>query len=260
MSATKMRPPSKTRKRKDSGFTLIELMVATVLFIIITGMVFAVVIATQARYKSEKEYMSAFQQANVAIDQITRDIHGAGFPATIAFNTTVQGTNSNSAKWALPVAFMPNYPNSTGCVIGTTCTNPTSWDLILEEDQGSGVVWIRYSLTGNILYRAVVAKDTSNNPVNATQNALQPYLENVMNNASASVIATITASYPGTFPGGNPVPVFSFPQYQGATQAPPNIHNINVALIVMAPGQDLQTQRVRVATFTAQASTVNPYQ
>jgi hypothetical protein len=81
-----------------------------------------------------------------------------------------------------------------------------------------------------------------------------------MNNASASVIATITASYPGTFPGGNPVPVFSFPQYQGATQAPPNIHNINVALIVMAPGQDLQTQRVRVATFTAQASTVNPYQ
>jgi Tfp pilus assembly protein PilW len=260
MSATQMRPPSKTRKRKDSGFTLLELMVATVLFIIITGMVFAVVIATQTRYKSEKEYMSAFQQANVAIDQIVRDIHGAGFPAKIVFNTSVQGSNTNSAKWALPVAWWPNYPTSS-CVIGTTCTTPGSWDLILEEDlaDGNGVVWIRYQLSGNVLKRAQTPK-TTGDPKTVTDGLLQPYLENVMNNASASDIATITASYPGTFPGGNPVPVFSFPQYQGATQAPPNIHNINVALIVMAPGKDLQTQRVRVATFTAQASTVNPYQ
>jgi Tfp pilus assembly protein PilW len=260
MSVTKMRRAFKTRNRKNAGFTLLELMVATVLFIVITGMVFSVVIATQARYKSEKEYMSSFQQANVAIDQIVRDIHGAGFPSKSAFNTSVQGSNSNSNKWALPIAFYPNYPNSTGCVIGSTCTSPSSWDLILEEDQGSGVVWIRYKLTGNILYRAVVAKDTANNPINSTDASLVPYLENVMNNASASDIATITASYPGTFPGGNPVPVFSFPQYQGATQAPPNIHNINISLIVRAPGTDLQTQRVRVATFTAQASTVNPYQ
>lgn len=249
----------KTSKNKNAGFTLLELMVATLLFIVITGAVFAVVIASQARYKAEKEYMSAFQQANVAIDQITRDIHGAGFPAKIIYNTSVQGASSNSTKWALPVAFYPNYPNST-CVIGTTCTSPSSYDLILEQDQGSGVVWIRYKLTNNILYRAVVAKTTSNNPITATDDSLVPYLENVMNNASSADIATITASYPGTFPGGNAVPVFTFPQYQGATQAPPNIHNINVALIVLAPGRDLQTQGVRVATFTAQASTINPYQ
>ena len=249
----------KTVRKNNAGFTLLELMVATVLFIVITGAVFAVVIATQARYKAEKEYMSAFQQANVAIDQITRDIHGAGFPAKIVYNTSVQGISANSTNWALPVAFYPNYPNST-CVIGSTCSTPASYDLILEEDQGSGVVWIRYKLSGNILYRAVVAKTTSTNPMTATDDSLVPYLENVMNNASASDIATITASYPGTFPGGNAVPVFTFPQYQGATQAPPNIHNINIALIVQAPGKDLQTQGVRVATFTAQASTINPYQ
>jgi Tfp pilus assembly protein PilW len=249
----------KTVRKNNAGFTLLELMVATVLFIVITGAVFAVVIATQARYKAEKEYMSAFQQANVAIDQITRDIHGAGFPAKIVYNTSVQGINANSTKWALPVAFYPNYPNST-CVIGSTCSTPASYDLILEEDQGSGVVWIRYKLSGNILYRGVVAKTTSANPMTATDDSLVPYLENVMNNASASDIATITASYPGTFPGGNAVPVFTFPQYQGATQAPPNIHNINIALIVQASGKDLQTQGVRVATFTAQASTINPYQ
>jgi len=245
----------KSPKRKNAGFTLLELMVATVLFVVITGAVFAVVIATQARYKAEKEYMGSFQQANVAIDQITRDIHGAGFPAKLLYNSSV----SNPTKWALPVAWSPNYPG-TPCVIGSTCTSPGSYDLILEEDQGSGVKWIRYKLSGNILYSAVVTKTTSNNPVTATDDALVPYLENVMNNASSSQISTITASYPGTFPGGTAVPVFTFPQYQGAAQAPPNIHNINIALIVQAPNKDLQTQGVRIATFTAQASTINPYQ
>jgi len=250
----------KSLKRKSLGFTLLELMVATTLFIVITGVVFTVIIATQARYKAEKEYMGTFQQANVAIDQIARDIHGAGFPSKIIYNTSVQGTSSNRTKWAVPVAWSPNYPG-TPCVIGTTCTSPGSYDLILEGDQGSGVVWIRYKLSGNILYRGVVAKSTAD-PVTATDasGVLVPYLENVMNNASSAQIATITTSYPGTFPGGSAVPVFAFPQYQGAVQAPPNIHNIIIALIVQAPNKDLQTQGVRIATFTAQASTVNPYQ
>jgi prepilin-type N-terminal cleavage/methylation domain-containing protein len=255
-----MSAPKKIRKSRQAGFSLLELMVATTLFVIITGVVFAVVIATQVRYKAEKEYMGTFQQANVAIDQIARDIHGAGFPAKIVYNTSVQ-TAANAAKYALPVAWAPNYPN-TPCVIGTTCTSPGAYDLILEEDQGAGVVWIRYKLTTNILYRGVVAKTANTDPVNATNanGVLVPYLENVMNNASSAQIATITASYPGTFPGGTAVPVFSFPTYQGIAQAPPNIHNINIALIVQAPNKDLQTQGVRIATFTAQASTVNPYQ
>src|SRR4030095_15335959 len=94
----------KTVKRKNAGFTLLELMVATLLFTMITGVVFPVVIATQARYKAEKEYMQAFQQANVAIDQIARDIHGAGFPSKLIYNTPLQGVGSNSANWALPGA------------------------------------------------------------------------------------------------------------------------------------------------------------
>jgi type II secretory pathway component PulJ len=251
----------KSLKRKDLGFTLLELMVATTLFVVITGVVFAVIIATQARYKAEKEYMGAFQQANVAIDQITRDIHGAGFPSKIIYNTSVQGTSSNRTRWAVPVAWAPNYTTNSPCVIGSTCTSPGSFDLILEENQGSGVVWIRYKLSNNILYRGVAAKTTVD-PITATglNGVLVPYLENVMNNASSAEIATITTSYPGTFPGGTAVPVFTFPQYQGAVQAPPNIHNINIALIVQAPNKDLQTQGVRIATFTAQASTINPYQ
>jgi Tfp pilus assembly protein PilW len=235
----------KTARRKNAGFTLLELMVATLLFVVITGVVFAVVIATQARYKAEKEYMQAFQQANVAIDQIARDIHGAGFPSKIVYSSSVQSVSSNATKWAVPVPLAAPF------------------DLILEEDQndGLGVKWIRYKLIGNTLYRGVLVK-TAADPATVidASGALAPYLENVMNNASGSEIATITASYPGTFPGGAAVPVFTFPLYQGAAQVAPNIRNINVALIVQAPNKDLQTQGVRIATFTAQASTINPYQ
>ncbi len=167
----------KLSKRKNAGFTLLELMVATLLFVVITGVVFAVVIATQVRYQAEKEYMGAFQQANVAIDQIARDIHGAGFPAKIIYNSSFQSTTSNRTKWAVPVSWNPNYPN-TPCVIGSTCTTPGSYDLILEEDlaDGNGVVWIRYQLSGNTLKRAVVAKTTAD-PKTATDALLIPYLE-----------------------------------------------------------------------------------
>jgi type II secretory pathway pseudopilin PulG len=245
-------------RRKSAGFTLLELIVATMLFVVITGVVFAVLIAAQARFKTEKEFMGAFQQANVAIDQITHDIHGAGYPPKMTYTTLTQSNLANAGSYALPVAWSPSYPN-TACVIGS-CTSPGPFDLILEEDMGAGVQWIRYKLVGTVLYRAVVRKLAGSDPVTTTDPELVPYLENVMNNASPAQIALITTSFPGTFPGGNPVPVFTFPQYAGLPQAPPNIHNINICLIVQAANVDMQTQGARIAIFTGQASTVNPYQ
>ena len=259
-----MTPATKTRlaaKQSVSGFTLLELMVATFLFVVITGVVFAVLIAAQARYKTEKEFMGAFQQANVAIDQITHDIHGAGFPSKSLYNYSVQGNPSQSASYAVPVAWSPNYP-ATPCVIGSSCTSPGAFDLILEEDLGNGlgVQWIRYKLQGTVLYRGVAPKVSGSDPVSSTDPVLVPYLENVMNNASAAQIAQISAAFPGTFPGGNPVDVFKFPLYQGQPQQPPNIHNVNISLVVQAANVDLQTQGPRIAIITGQASTVNPYQ
>src|SRR5260221_9840066 len=247
--------PAKSLWVRTAGFSLLELMVATALFVVITGIVFAVLITAQARFKTEKEFMGAFQQANVAIDQIAHDIHGAGYPSKMMFTSSVQSNSSFATKYALPVAWSPSYPN-TPCVIGS-CTSPAPFDLILEEDLGNGVEWIRYKLVGTVLYRAVVAK-TKNDPVTSTDDSLVPYLENVMNNASATQIALINTSNPGVFPSGNPVPVFTFPQYNGIPQAPPNIHNINISLIVQAANVDMQTQGVRIAIITAQASTVNP--
>ena len=148
--------PAKSLSVRNAGFSLLELIVATLIFVVITGVVFSVLISAQARFKSEKEFMGAFQQANVAIDQITHDIHGAGYPSKLMFTSSVQGNPGSVTKYALPVAWSPSYPN-TPCVIGS-CISPAPFDLILEEYLGGGVQWIRYKLVGTVLYRAVVAK------------------------------------------------------------------------------------------------------
>jgi len=115
-----MTAPPKPPLVRNAGFSLLELIVATLIFVVIIGVVFSVLIMAQARFKSEKEFMAAFQQANVAIDQITHDIHGAGFPSKLMFTSSVQGNPGSVAKYALPVAWSPSYPN-TPCVIGS-CT------------------------------------------------------------------------------------------------------------------------------------------
>ena len=245
--------------RSNRGFTLIELMVATALFTIITGIVFAALIAAQARYKSEKSLMGSFQQANVAIDQMTRDIHAAGYPPAIVYNSAVSSLAANANKFAVPVAWFPGYTANAPCTIGATCTTPSSWDLILEGDlgDGNGVQWIRYQLQGTTLLRTAVRKTVGSDPKLATDGSLTPYLENVVNNASAAQIAAIRTQYPAMFPGGAPVPVFTYPTFGGPLPTPPNIRNINVTLIVQAPDRDPQSRQLRVATLTGQASTVN---
>lgn len=253
----------RTRTQKSAlssrGFSLLELMVATVLFTLITGIVFAALMAAQARYKTEKSLLGSFQQANVAIDQITRDIHASGYPPAIVYNSAV-ATVANANRYALPVAWSPNYPNAA-CTIGATCVSPSPWDLILEADlrDGNGVQWIRYQLQGTTLMRGVTPKVAGVDPVAATAapNVMVPYLENVMNNGAAAQIAAIRANYPTMFPGGNPVPIFTFPPFNGFPQQLPTIHNINVTLIVQAQDRDPRNTQVRVATLTGQATPVN---
>src|SRR6266436_8295058 len=134
---------------RTAGYSLMELMVATVLFTIVSGAVFTVLSSSQLTYQGESTLASAFQQANVAIDQIVRDVHSAGYPPVTSFKTAVaQGAPE---KFAMPFAWSPGYTNipPTPCNVGSTCALPGDNDLILEAADSSGAVqWIRYSLQG----------------------------------------------------------------------------------------------------------------
>lgn len=235
-------------RSKAAGFSLIELLVGTVLFTIIAGTVFSLLMSSQVRYSSENNVAQAFQQGNIAMDQITRDIHSAGYPPEGALGNT---TAANRPElYAIPFAWSPNYPTAAACIVNVSCTTPGDYDLILESDYGlnSGggtpVQWIRYSLQGTTLMRAVVTKVPFADPVAQTSGALSPYLENVQNGIRSLPIFIYT------WDNVSPAP----------RHIPANIREVNISLIVQATQIDPQTLQYRTVTLTGQAVRFNPNQ
>jgi type II secretory pathway pseudopilin PulG len=229
----------KKRNHGADGFSLVELLVGTVLFTIITGAVFSLLVSAQLRYRGESNVTQAFQQANVAIDQIVRDVHSAGYPPKNSFAVAV--SNAQPKYYALPFAWSPSYPG-TPCTVGPggTCAVPGDYDLIVEADTtGNGVQWIRYSLQNGTLMRGVTLKDPTKDPMSYTNDALAPYLDNVINQ----------------------VPVFSYTFDTPTTlNQPSNIREVNITLIVQSAQPDPQTQQFRTITLTGQGIRFNPNQ
>jgi hypothetical protein len=95
-----------------------------------------------------------------------------------------------------------------------------------------------------------------------------PFLVNVMNNPSAGDLAEITAAYPSMFPGGQPVPIFQYAcdtgtgtiacPNAGTSNAPANIRDVDVTLIVRTPSRDLQTQRWKLVELNGRGHRLNP--
>jgi prepilin-type N-terminal cleavage/methylation domain-containing protein len=233
----------KPNHARTAGYTLLELMVATVLFTIISGAVFSVLSRSQLSYQGESTVAAAFQQANVAIDQIVRDVHSAGYPPASSFTSAV---SRNSEKIALPFAWSLGYTNAppVPCTVGGSCgAVPGPYDLILEAADTSGVVqWIRYSLQGTTLMRASIPKVAFRDPVTLTDGALVPYLDNVLNQTQGQAI-------------------FSYRFDDSTLTGPaPNIRKVDINLIVQSAQRDRQTNQFRTITVSGQAVRLNPSQ
>src|SRR5712692_5958224 len=203
------------KKQNASGFSLVELLVGTILFTIVTGAVFSLLLSAQLRYQGESNVTQAFQQANVAVDQIVRDVHSAGYPPQNALNLAV--ANNNPDWYALPFAWSPNYP-ATPCIVAGGCAVPGDYDLIVEADvgNGNGVQWIRYSLVNTTLMRGMAKKVPFADPVGATDSSLVPYLDNVVNRSKSQPI--FAYAFDNTTPPPPPQPSF--------------IREVNITLIV----------------------------
>lgn len=250
------------------GFTILELMIATSIFLVLCAAMFGLLQLSQQKYTSESQMTGAFQEARLAVDQIVRDFDVSGYPAVSLFSNVPP----DSSKYAVsPVAWEPNYA-ITPCQIGVVCTTPGDFDLIIETDLGNGVSWVRYQLVGTTLFRAVVAKTAGADPVGATPlSTMVPFLTNVMNNAQVAQpaqFAEIVAAYPALFPGGVPQPIFRYtcdspagPQpcsTAGISGVPPNIRDVDINLIVMTRQPDLQTQLPKIVQLTGRGHRVNP--
>ena len=232
---------SKSQERVN-GYSLIELLVATVIFTIIAGTIFSLLLGAQLRYRGDSGVTTAFQQANVAIDQITRDVHSAGYPPSRSFVTAV--TQNSPQLMALPFSWSQGYPYAP-CAVGGSCGSvPGEYDLIVETDtgDGNGVQWIRYSLQNTTLMRGMTPKPQGGwaDPVTSTSGVLLPYLDNVQNENKS-------------------LPIFSyFDNANAPAQQPSTIRKVNIQLIVQSAQPDPQTGQFRTITVTGQAVRFNP--
>jgi prepilin-type N-terminal cleavage/methylation domain-containing protein len=265
-------------QRSEDGFSLIEMMIAAVIFILLCGAAFALLSLAQQRYQTESQVLNSFQEARFGLDEMVRDVNGSAYPSQnlFAFNPNVPAKNLYAIT---PIAWDPNYVAGLPCLIGTggggTCTTPGDFDLIVERDvdywHTDGVEWTRYQLQGNILSRSQTYKVVGAEPVATTAPSFVPYVQNVMNNASPTQIAQFQAVYPNMFPGGNPVPVFSYFCYSpfgppqpcpasGSYNSPLNVTDVEITLIVMAPTADAQTGQVRLIELHGRGHSLNPIQ
>jgi prepilin-type N-terminal cleavage/methylation domain-containing protein len=245
----------------QKGFTLVEMLIAIVVFLLIAGAAFSLLGDSQKRYQTDSQILSSFQDARLTLDQITRDVNDSGYPPQNHFST-LPAANLYAAT---PVAWSPSYPG-TACTVGVTCTNPNGFDLIIETDidpqNNNGVEWVRYQLPAGstTLLRGVVSKTVGADPVTATSavGVMVPYLQNVMNNGTASQIAAIRAAYPAMFPGGTAVPIFSYVFDGTGGSVPSNVRDVEITLIVQARSPDAQTGQLRLIELHGRGHRVNP--
>lgn len=183
---------------RQSGFSLIEIMVVLFIFLIVTGAVFGLLSVAQVRYRAEQQFLDSLQGARLGIEQLTRDIHRAGFPPRSAYDDIIP-TNP-AAAWvtaggvpvtsvAVPfLGMVGNNVDQTCTVNGgaNPCTIPNPFELVIETDLDpentvtpEQVEWVYYRLdtpgngvvsppTGGgasrTLYRRVVPKTCAGPP------------------------------------------------------------------------------------------------
>jgi prepilin-type N-terminal cleavage/methylation domain-containing protein len=260
-------------EKRRQGFTILELLMAMAIFVIICAAMFGLLDMSQKRYNSETQVTAAYQDARLAVDQITRDFNVGGYPPA-----GIYSVRPVSQPWQYatgPVAWSPNYP-TTDCQIGVSCTSPGDYDLIIETRLAgdTNVSWIWYYLdqTRNTLMRAVVTK-TSGDPWSVVQSASEavPLLANVMNNPSdPAVLSQIKGENPTMYPLGTAQPIFQYTcdtpsgpvpctsPLAAGYNTPRNIRDVNVTLIVATPQRDMQTHRFKLVELNGRGHRLNP--
>jgi prepilin-type N-terminal cleavage/methylation domain-containing protein len=266
------------------GFTMLEMLVSMGIFLLICASAFTLLGVSQQRYQTESQVLTSFEEAQLGLDQIVRDVNDSGYPPANQFQVPSADYNGYATSADTPVAWSPGYPGTppappTNCYLGgggTACNTPGPDGIFIEtnptQTKNSPVQYIRYKLVNTTLYRGVFNKVSGVDPYVAFPDSqLVPFVQNVMNQASAAQIAQINAAYPNMFPGGAQVPVFTYlfdtpsgplpssdPRTFGVN-VPQNIRSITITLIVQTPTPDPQTGQFRVIELTGRGSRINSF-
>jgi prepilin-type N-terminal cleavage/methylation domain-containing protein len=279
---------------RQSGFTLLELLMALGMFLVVTGAAFTLLSTSQQRYQTESQVLTSFQEARLGLDQMVRDINDAGFPSRAFSNGQASSCAITPFAWSIGAGYSSaciSPPAFTPCQIltgGGTCftasgdTAPGDFDLIIETEPNPldsactpncSVQWIRYQLVGTTLMRAVAPKVSGDDPDTDTSAQLVPFVQNVVNNTCPPQLPNCQAAI-----GGGPVAIFQYicdtpsvsqtvppatascPLAAAADNSPANIRDVMITLIVAAPLPDATTGKPRLVQLEGRGRRINPNQ
>src|SRR3954462_8914000 len=84
----------RNQSNRHNRFSLIELMVVLLMVTVIAGAIFSEIDKVQQRSTQEQIKLDLFQESREFVDQMTRDLHQAGYPNIHNFAATqVSGIN-----------------------------------------------------------------------------------------------------------------------------------------------------------------------
>lgn len=157
------------QRGRQSGFSLLELMVVLLILTVMMGSVFSQIRNVQARSAAEQTKLDMFQESREFMDQLERDLHEAGYP------------NSRNYGSGMVV----NGVNEPGNAVGLVKVDVN--ELWFEGDvDGDGLVdSVQYQYDGSstgcpCLKRSQVNK-VAGSPLTAQGSSFQTEVQNVQN-------------------------------------------------------------------------------
>ena len=284
------------RSENQRGFSLAEMMVATVVLLIVIGGVLQLLNQTQQRYSSTANVEDSTAMAREAVDLMARDIRLAGYPPPSSYPTGVIVPGTNEQYVTIAGGFLgvaapatPNLPASpysvqfeadigipAGCGVTPVppgleltdyrCTSNSGVVSVINyelqvptggDTGGCAGLTVNSSLTSPTLMRSQVPKNANGNPVVPV---LTPFVSDVVNcTVSNPGVPIFTYCPPTTPPIGSGCPDLSnqTPPPAGVT-APRNTRVVLIRLQVQTRNRDPQTFNFQIVEFYSVVGKVNP--
>lgn len=251
----------------QSGFSLLELMLVLVIFLIVTGSVFLLLDTAQKRYRAEQQVLDALQSGRIGIEQLTREIHLAGYPPANGYDSQAWALVGGVpvTRVAVPFVGMVGGAVDQTCTVnggGNPCAIPGPYSLVIGTDldpEGAGeqVEWIYYRVAQPAagsptctLYRAVSPQTAGGDPTAAPRT---PLVEQVINRNDGT--CNLNPADPAN------QPVFQYVCDGGAFSCnPQDIIEVLIQLQARAPQPEMLqgTVRVQAVTLRSVARRLNP--